>query len=87
MTVASSLVLIEKVAGVTDTDSMAIAYLRPGTRQFTLPGFTTVKRDAFPLVGQLTVNVHAELKVGSLEETVTETAVPRLSTSRRQKMC
>lgn len=72
---ASSPVLIEKVRSVV-TDNAGqykVVDLRPGTYTvtFTLPGFTTVKRDEFQLEANFTANVNAELKVGELTETVT----------------
>ena len=38
---------------------------------FTLPGFSTVKRDGIQLSTDFTANVNADLKVGSVEETIT----------------
>src|SRR6202030_178513 len=72
---ASSPVLIEKVRGVV-TDAQGqykIVDLLPGTYTvtFTLPGFNTVKRDGIELVSDFTASVNAELRVGSLEETIT----------------
>ncbi len=43
------------------------------TVTFTLPGFNTVKRDGVVLTGSAVVNVDADLRVGSLEETITVT--------------
>ena len=40
---------------------------------FTLPGFTTVKREGIELTGSFTATVNAELRVGALEETITVT--------------
>jgi hypothetical protein len=69
--------LIEKVrAAATDgTGQYRIVDLRPGTYAvtFTLPGFATVKREGIELTGQLNATVNAELRVGSLEETITVT--------------
>ncbi|MEQ1896884.1 MAG: carboxypeptidase regulatory-like domain-containing protein [Vicinamibacterales bacterium] len=74
---AASPALIEKVRSVITDDSgnYKILDLRPGTYSvtFTLPGFGTYKRDALELTTGVTVNVNAEMKVGSLEETVTVT--------------
>ena len=49
--------------------------LRPGTYTvtFTLPGFGTVKRDAIELTSDFTADVNADMKVGTLEETITVT--------------
>ncbi len=72
---ASSPVLIEKVrSGVTDGSGLyRIVDLRPGTYTVTvtLPGFATVKREGLELTGSVTLTIPIELKVGSLEETVT----------------
>ena len=74
---ASSPVLIEKVRTVT-TDTQGrfnIVDLRPGayTVTFTLVGFTPVRREGIELSAAFTANVNAELRVGSLEETITVT--------------
>ena len=74
---AASPALIEKVRAVV-TDSQGryqIIDLRPGvyTVTFTLPGFSTFRRDGFELTSGFTATVNAELRVGSLEETVTVT--------------
>jgi hypothetical protein len=58
--------------------------LRPGAYSvtFTLAGFNTVKRDNVTLSGAGTSTVDAELRVGSLEETVTVTGeAPVVDTS------
>jgi hypothetical protein len=72
---AASPALIEKVrAVVTDgTGQYRIVDLRPGMYSvtFTLPGFATVVREAVELSGSFTATVNAELKVGSVQETVT----------------
>ena len=49
--------------------------LRPGiyTVTFTLPGFSTVKREGIELTSGFTAHVNAELKVGVVAETVTVT--------------
>ena len=74
---ASSPVLIEKVRTVaTDTQGrFNIVDLRPGsyTVTFTLVGFTPVRREGIELSAAFTANVNAELRVGSLEETITVT--------------
>jgi hypothetical protein len=72
---AASPALIEKVRTVvTDTrGEYKIVDLRPGvyTVTFTLTGFSTVKRAGIELTSGFTANVSAELRVGSLEETIT----------------
>jgi hypothetical protein len=74
---AASPALIEKVrAVVTDAQgAYRILDLRPGTYDitFTLPGFSTVKREALQLPDAFTATVNADLRVGSLEETITVT--------------
>jgi hypothetical protein len=74
---AASPVLIEKTRTVV-TDSNGryqIVNLRPGTYTvtFTLTGFNTFKRDGVVLEGASANNVDADLRVGSLEETITVT--------------
>src|SRR5262245_32796952 len=88
---ASSDVLIEKVrSGVSDgTGQYRIVNLPPGnyTVTFTLTGFSTFKREGIVLEGTLTASVNAELKVGSLQETITvsgETPVVDVQSARRQ---
>jgi carboxypeptidase family protein len=72
---ATSPALIEKVrTGVTDDQGQyKVVDLRPGTYvvTFSLPGFSTVKREGLELTTAFTTTVNAELKVGALEETVT----------------
>ena len=72
---AASPALIEKVRTVV-TDSQGqykIVNLRPGTYAvtFSLPGFSSVKREGLELTSSFTATVNADLKVGALEETVT----------------
>src|SRR3954467_4095946 len=67
---ASSPALIEKVRSVT-TDASGqykIVDLRPGTYTVTfgLTGFSTVKREGVELTGGGTVQINADLKVGTL---------------------
>jgi hypothetical protein len=71
---AASDVLIEKTRSVV-TDGAGqykIIDLRPGVYSvtFSLPGFATVKRDGVELPANFTSTINADLKVGSLEETV-----------------
>jgi hypothetical protein len=72
---ASSPALIEKVRSVvTDsTGQYQNVDLRPGiyTVTFTLPGFSTVKREGIELSGSFVASVNAELRVGAIEETIT----------------
>ena len=74
---ATSPALIEKVRTViTDGGGQyRIVDLRPGTYSvtFTLPGFSTVKRDGIELQGTLTATINADLRLGALEETITVT--------------
>src|SRR6266480_1545456 len=74
---AASPALIEKTRSVvTDgTGQYRIETLRPGTYTvtFTLPGFSTVKREGIELTGAFVATVNGELKVGALEETITVT--------------
>ena len=71
---ASSPALIEKVrTAVTDSAGQyKIVNLVPGVYSvtFTLAGFNTVKRDGIELTASFTANVNAELRVGSLTETI-----------------
>jgi len=72
---AASPALIEKVRTVvTDGEGLyKIADLRPGDYAvtFTLPGFSTVRRDGIVLSAGFTATVNAELRVGTVEETIT----------------
>ena len=72
---AASPVLIEKVrTGMTDeTGRYRIVDLRPGTYTltFSLAGFSTVVRDKVELTSNFTATVNVDLKVGSLQESVT----------------
>ena len=73
----SSPALIEKVrTAVTDESGRyRIVDLRPGTYtvNFTLTGFQSVRREGIELPGTFTATVDADLRVGSLEETITVT--------------
>jgi hypothetical protein len=74
---AASPVLIERVRSVvTDgTGQYRIVDLRPGTYAvtFTLAGFVPVKREGIELTGSFTATVDADLKVGTVAETITVT--------------
>jgi hypothetical protein len=74
---AASPVLIERVrTTTTDTSGQyRIVDLRGGTYTvtFTLPGFSTVKREGVQLAGETIVPVNAELRVGGVTETITVT--------------
>jgi hypothetical protein len=69
--------LIEKVrTATTDGEGRySIVSLRPGiyTVTFTLPGFGTVRREGIELTSDFTAVVNADMKVGTLEETITVT--------------
>src|SRR5713226_1799962 len=72
---ASSPALIEKVRSVaTDSNgAYKIDNLRPGTYTltFTLPGFTTIKKEGIELSSNFIATINTDLKVGGLEESVT----------------
>src|SRR5687767_7171578 len=72
---ASSPALIERVRTATtdETGQYKILELRPGTYsvQFSLPGFSSVRREGIELTTGFTASVNAELRVGAIEETVT----------------
>lgn len=72
---AASPALIEKVRSVT-TDEQGqyrIIDLRPGAYviTFSLPGFTTVRREGIDLQAGFTATVNGEMRVGGVEETIT----------------
>ncbi len=82
----SSPVLIEKVRSVvTDTDgAYRITELRPGayTVTYTLPGFSVLRREGIELSPSFTATLNIELKVGSLEESITVSgATPLIDTT------
>ena len=88
---AASPVLIEKVRSVVsdDTGQYRIVDLRPGTYSvtFTLPGFSTVKREGIELSGNFVATVNGDLRVGALEETITvtgETPIVDVQSARTQ---
>src|SRR5262249_441140 len=70
-------VLMEKVGGVVSDRSgqYRIVDLAPGTYSvtFTLTGFSAVKREGVELTGSFVATVNAELKVGTVAETITVT--------------
>src|SRR5689334_10916634 len=74
---AASPVLIEKVRSVVSdaTGQYRIVDLRPGTYSvlFSLTGFSTVKREGIELTGTFVATVNGDLKVGTLQETITVT--------------
>ena len=74
---ASSPALIERTrTAVTDgTGRYQVVGLLPGADSvtFSLTGFSTVKRDGLQLSGSLTATVDADLRLGSLEETINVT--------------
>ena len=88
---ASSPALITKVrTGVTDeTGQYRIPDLPPGTYKvsFTLLGFTTVVREGLELSGGGVMTISAEMRVGSVSESVTvtgESPVVDVQTARQQ---
>ena len=90
---AASPALIEKVRSVTtDTGGqLKIVDLRPGTYTltFTLTGFSVVKREGIELGGSGTVTVNADMKVGTLAETITvtgETPIVDVQNAARQQV-
>ena len=74
---ASSDVLIEKTrTAVTDGEGRySIVDLRPGTYLvvFSLTGFNTLRRDGLDLPANFNMTINADLRVGSLEESITVT--------------
>jgi hypothetical protein len=96
---AASPALIEKTRTVV-TDGQGqykIIDLRPGLYAvtFTLPGFSSVRREGVTLTSGFTADVNADMRVGAIEETVTVTGaspivdtqnVVRLATASREVM-
>jgi hypothetical protein len=72
---AASPALIERVrVAVTDGQGLyRVIDLRPGVYSvtFTLPGFSTVRREGVELTSSFTATVNVDLRVGALEETIT----------------
>jgi hypothetical protein len=90
---ASSPSLIEKTRAVVSdgTGQYRIEQLRPGeyTVTFTLTGFATVRREGIELSGSFSAPINVEMKVGSVEETVTvagESPVVDVQTSAKQRV-
>src|ERR1700730_11237431 len=88
---ASSPALIEKVrTGVSDgSGQYRIEDLRPGTYTltFSLTGFSGVRREGIELTGSFTATINADLKVGTVAETITvtgETPVVDVQSARRE---
>src|SRR5688572_1916846 len=90
---ASSPALIEKVRSVVTDGSgqYRVEQLRGGvyTVTFTLPGFNTARREGIELSGSFAATVDAEMRVGSVEETVTvtgESPIVDIQSSNRQRV-
>src|SRR4029453_15905139 len=87
---AASPALIEKSRTVVTDGSGQYRFvdLKPGTYSmtFTLPGFTTIKREGIELTGAGVTTINADLRVGAVEETVTVTgATPVVDTQTSTK--
>jgi carboxypeptidase family protein len=87
---AASPVLIEKVrTAITDgTGQYRLPELLPGTYTvtFTLTGFSTVKREGVDLTGVGVTTINSELRVGTVQETITvtgETPIVDVQSARR----
>jgi hypothetical protein len=87
---AASSVLIEKVrTSVTDgTGQYRIPELPAGTYTvtFTLPGFSTIQRQEVAVGGVGVITINADMRVGSLQETITvtgETPIVDVQSARR----
>src|SRR5688572_24793401 len=74
---AASPALIEQSrSAVTDGQGVyRIIDLRPGvyTLTFTLPGFSTVRREKIELSANFTATINADLQVGGIEQAITVT--------------
>ncbi len=88
---AASPALIEKVRSVvTDgTGQYRIIDLNPGAYSltFTLPGFSTIKRDGIEITGTAVLTIPIEMRVGALQETITvtgETPVVDVQSTKRE---
>jgi hypothetical protein len=89
---AASDVLIEKArVAVSDANGQyRIVDLRPGvyTVTFTLPGFSTYRREALELPAEFVATVDADMRVGALEETITvtgESPIVDVQSAKRQQ--
>ena len=90
---AASPVLIEKVRSTVSDGSglYRLTELLPGTYSltFTLPGFSTVKRDGVEITGAGVLTLNQDMKVGELQETITvtgETPIVDVQSTRRQQV-
>jgi hypothetical protein len=87
---AASPALIERSRTVVTDGSgqYRIVDLEPGiySMTFTLPGFTTIKREGIELTGAGVTTINADMRVGAVEETVTVTgATPVVDTQTSTK--
>ena len=87
---AASSVLIEKVrTAVTDgSGQYRVTELPPGTYTvtFTLPGFSTVRREEVNVGGVGVITINADMRIGGLQETITvtgETPIVDVQSARR----
>ena len=90
---AASAALIEKSrSAVTDgTGQYRLTELLPGsyTVTFTLTGFNTVRRESVDISGAGVITINADMKVGSVSETITvtgETPVVDVQSATRQEV-
>src|SRR5688572_8420552 len=90
---AASPVLIEKVRSATadGTGQYRITELPPGsyTVTMTLPGFSTVRREALEVAGAGVITVNGEMRVGGVQETITvtgESPLVDVQSTRRQQI-
>jgi hypothetical protein len=88
---AASTVLIEgSRSAITDaTGQFSILSLPPGVYKvtFSLPGFTNVVREGVEMTGTGTITINTDMRVGSLQETITvtgETPVVDVRSTRRE---
>ena len=89
---ASSPALIEKVrSAITDgSGQYRIVALDPGTYAitFTLTGFSTIRREGIELTGSFVATVSADLRIGTVQETITvkgETPLVDVQSSKTQQ--